>query len=82
MKTILLTDDELHAIVRDAIRDAIQNPEVHTLKPLYTIEEACQLFDKTEPTLRRWARHGTIRIASFDGARYVTGESIARQLYN
>lgn len=80
MKTIVLTDDELRMLIADEMRKALAVATVKPLEPLYTIADACKLLQKDEHTLRRWANNGTIEIAMFGGARYVTGKSIAARL--
>ena len=79
MKVATITDEEIKQIVMDAVQEAMRY--VSPLKPLYTISEAGDLLDVDERTLRRWSRHKTIEIVSFDGRRYVSGESIARRIY-
>ena len=80
MRTILLTEDELRALVSEQMRQVLGDVQVKALEPMYTLEDACNLFKKNERTLYRWAKQGTIQIADFGGSRYVTGASIAKVL--
>jgi len=77
MNIITVTDDELRTLIAEQMRQVLGTVQVQPLQPLYTMPDACRLLGKDERTLYRWARHGTIKIAAFDGSRYVTGASIA-----
>lgn len=77
MKILTATDNELRELIAEQMRAVLGTVQVKPLEPLYTMPDACKLLNKDERTLYRWAKHGTIKIAAFDGSRYVTGASIA-----
>ena len=80
MNVITATDNELRELIAEQMRAVLGTVQVKSLEPLYTMPDACKLLNKDERTLYRWAKHGTIKIAAFEGSRYVTGASIAARI--
>lgn len=80
MNVITITDDELRTLVAEQMRAVLGTAQVKAIEPIYTLQQACNMFDKDERTLYRWAKDGIITIAAFGGSRYVTGASIAARI--
>lgn len=80
--------EQFWASLRQIIREEVQTISKHQLslapfetpgmtsKPLYKIEEVCQLFYITKPTIYDWVKHGKLKPYKIRSRVYFLGHDI------